>query len=229
MKKKFDVFLLRMTLLKFVLFSMICWFILYAVYQYAVTSLALKIIIGCSIAIIFMNGIRVVFDNAPRLYFLLYSLGLVPTIVFIEYSLFLILQFEGNPQYGFIIGVYSIAVLFIILIVQDKKVKERNIRSRVISIYTVKKDNDLIGDKVIDAYNEINEPSEKTSKIISKIERLTPFIPAFNVLFVKHFHSFVGLVLITCLMMLLLAPITEFGRNAYNFVHLFSTLRKMEE
>jgi hypothetical protein len=32
-----------------------------------------------------------------------------------------------------------------------------------------------------------------------------------------------------CLMMLLLAPITEFGRNAYNFVHMFSTLRKMEE
>ena len=82
---------------------------------------------------------------------------------------------------------------------------------------------------VIDAYNEINEPSEKTSIIMSKIERLTPFIPAFNVLFVKHFRSSVGMVMITCLMVLLSVTISEFGKSAYNFVHLFSTLRKMEE
>jgi hypothetical protein len=229
LKKKIDVYLLRMTLLKFSVLSMVCWATLYFIYRYAEASLALKIIIGCSVAIIILNGIRFVFDNEPRFYFLLYSLGVVPTIAFIEYSLFLILQFEGNPQYGYLISVFSIVVLLIILIVQDIKAKEKNIRSKVINIYTVKKGNDFIDDKVIDTYKEINEPSEKTSKIISKIERLTPFIPAFNVLFVKHFSSFIGLLFITCFMVLLSVTISEFGRSVYNFAHLFSTLRKMEE
>ena len=208
---------------------MLCWFALYAAYQYSESSLVSKIIIGCSVAIIILNGIRFVFDNEPRLFFLLHSLGLVPTIAFIEYSLSLMLKFEGKSLYFYLVGFYSIAVLFIILIGQDKKVNEKNIHSRVISIYSVKKDNNLINDKVIDVYNEVFEPSEKTSKIISKIERITPFIPAFNVLFVKHFRSFVGLVFITCLMGLLSISISEFGRSAYNFVHLFLTLRKTEK
>lgn len=229
MKKKIDVYLLRMTLEKFISFSMLCWLALYAAYQYSETLLTLKIIAGCSLIIIIMNGIRFIFDNEPRIYFLLYSLGILPTIAFIEYSLSLMLKFEGKSLYFYLVGFYSIAVLFIILIGQDKKVKEKNIRSRVINIYTVKKDNDLFDDKVINAYKKVFEPSEKTSKIISKIERITPFIPAFNVLFVKHFRSFAGLVFMTCLMVFLSVLISEFATNAYNFVHLFTTLRKMEK
>ena len=229
MKKKFDVYLLRMTLEKFISFSMLCWLALYAAYQYSETLLTLKIIAGCSLIIIIMNGIRFIFDNEPRIYFLLYSLGILPTIAFIEYSLSLMLKFEGKSLYFYLVGFYSIAVLFIILIGQDKKVKEKNIRSRVINIYTVKKDNDLFDNKVINAYKKVFEPSEKTSKIISKIERITPFIPVFNLLFVKHYSSVLGLLYITCLMFFLSTMIVEFGRNAYNFVHLFSTLRKMEK
>ena len=150
-------------------------------------------------------------------------------IAFTGFSLFMMLKFEGNTPYFYLVGVYSIGVLFFVLTIQDIRGQKKNIRSRIISIYTVNKDNDLIEDKVIDAYDEINEPSEKTSKIISKIERLTPFIPAFNILFVKHFSSFVGLLLVTCFMVLLSVSISEFGRNAYNFVHLSSTLRKMKE
>ena len=116
---------------------MLCWLALYAAYQYSESSLILKIIIGCSVAIIILNGIRFVFDNEPRLFLLLHSFGLVPTIAFLEYSLFLMLKLEGNPRYGYIVGVFSVIILLIILIVQDTKVKKENTRSRVISIYTV--------------------------------------------------------------------------------------------
>lgn len=218
-----------MNFFAFIFYSLICWFALYAAYQYTETTFILKIIIGGSIAIIIMNGIRFVFDNEPRLYYLLCSLGVIPLIAFIGYSLFLMLQFEGNTPYFYLVGVYSIAVLLIILIVRDIKVKEKNIRSRIISIYTVKKDIDLIENKVINAYNEINEPSEKTSKFMSKIDKLTLFIPAVNVLFVKHFSSFLGFLYITCLLMFLSMWITVFARNAYNFVHLYTTLKEMEE
>ena len=59
-----------MTLVKFIFYSMVCWLALYAAYQYSETSLTLKIILGCGIAIILMNVIAYIFNYEPRLYFL---------------------------------------------------------------------------------------------------------------------------------------------------------------
>lgn len=47
MKRKFDIYLICMTLVKFIFYSMVCWLALYAAYQYSETSLTLKIILGC--------------------------------------------------------------------------------------------------------------------------------------------------------------------------------------
>jgi hypothetical protein len=225
LKKKFDVYLLRMTLLKFVLFSLICWFALYAFYQYTETSLILKFIIGCSFTIILMNVIRSIFNNEPRLYYLTYSFGLVPTIVFIGYSLFLMFKFGGTPQYIYIIGLYSIAVFSVVLTVQDTRVQKNGVRSRIIRIYNVHNENVFIDDKVINAYKKIHEPSEKASKI----EKALPFFPIFIALFSKSYHSYVETILMTCLMFFQTVMIIELGTTVYNFVHLFSTIRKMEK
>jgi hypothetical protein len=135
------------------------------------------------------------------------------------------LKFEENISYIYLIGVYLVGLLGFVLTAQDLRAKNKNLRSRVISIYNANKDNNLIGDKVIKVYKDNNKSRGRTSKI----EKLTPFIPVFNLLFVKHYSSVLGLLYITCLMFLLSTMIVEFGRNAYNFVHLFSTLRKMEK